>query len=162
LGGLTVRAWSLIWRPLRRNQTSYWQIELMLPWPMLRINCSLAMCTELTDWSLDQLLNNSRIEAVGVSTDDEEIYAHTRAKNTVDFGRRPAELCTDTAPKWPVWQHSRAAVEEKLVKFRSLLTLMAPRRKSGKIQFLTETRCNGFTGWTLDGAVIGADDNRLF
>ena len=120
------------------------------------------MCTALIDWSLDQLLNNSRIEAVGVSTDDEEIYAHACAKNTVDIGRRPAELCTDTAPKWPVWQHSRAAVEEKLVKFRSLLTLMAPRRKSGKIQFLTETRCNGFTGWTLDGAVIGADDNRLF
>ena len=120
------------------------------------------MCTALIGWSLDQLLNNSRIEAVGVSTDDEEIYAHTRAKNTVDIGLRPAELCTDTAAKWPVWQHSRAAVEEKLVKFRSLLTLMAPRRKSGKIQFLTETRCNGFTGWTLDGAVIGADDNRLF
>jgi hypothetical protein len=38
------------------------------------------MCTALIDWSLDQLLNNSRIEAVGVSTDDEEIYAHTRAK----------------------------------------------------------------------------------
>ena len=83
----------------------------------------------LIDWSLDQLLNNSRIEAVGVSTDDEEIYAHTRAKNTVDIGLRPAELCTDTAAKWPVWQHSRAAVEEKLVKFRSLLTLMAPLRK---------------------------------
>ena len=41
------------------------------------------MCTALIDWSLDQLLNNSRIEAVSVSTDDEEIYAHTRAKNTV-------------------------------------------------------------------------------
>lgn len=41
------------------------------------------MCTALTDWSLDQLLNNSLIEAVGVSTDDEEIYAHARAKDTV-------------------------------------------------------------------------------
>ena len=61
----------------------------MPPWPMLRINCSPAMCTALIDWSLDQLLNNSRIEAVGVSTDDEEIYAHTRAKNTVDIGRAP-------------------------------------------------------------------------
>ena len=39
---------------------------------------------------------------------------------------------------------------------------MAPLRKPGKIQFLTETRCNGFTDWKLDGAVIGADDNRLF
>jgi hypothetical protein len=119
------------------------------------------MCTALIDWSLDQLLNNSRIEAVDVSTDYEEIYHHARQKHG-GFDRRPAELCTDTAAKWPVWQHSRAAVEEKLVKFRSLLTLMAPRRKSGKIQFLTETRCNGFTGWTLDGAVIGANDNRLF
>jgi len=119
------------------------------------------MCTALIDWSLDQLLNNSRIEAVDVSTDYEEIYHHARQKHG-GFGPRPAELCTHTAAKWPVWQYSRAAFEEKLVKFRSLLTLMAPRRKSGKIQFLTETRCNGFTGWTLDGAVIGADDNRLF
>ena len=119
------------------------------------------MCTALTDLSLDQLLDTSRIEAVDVSTDYEEIYHHARQKHG-GFDRRPAELCTDTAPKWPVWQHSPAAVEEKLVKFRSLLTLMAPRRKSGKIQFLTENRCNGFTGWTLDGAVIGADDNRLF
>ena len=93
------------------------------------------MCTVLIDWSLHQLLNNSRIEAVVVSTDYEEIYAHTRAKNTVDIGLRPSELCTDTAPKWPVWQHSLAAVEEKLVKFRSLLTLMAPLPKPGKIQF---------------------------
>ena len=120
------------------------------------------MCTTLIDWSLDQLLNNSRIEAVGASTDDEEIYAHVRAKNTVDIGCRPAELCTDTAAKWPVWQHSLATVEEKLVNFRSLLTLMVPLRKPGKIQFLTKTRCNGFTGWKLDSAVIDADDNRLF
>ena len=75
------------------------------------------MCTALIDWSLDQLLNNSRIEAVGVSTDDEEIYAHTRAKNTVDIGLRPAELGTDTAAKWPVWQHSRAAAEENWSSF---------------------------------------------
>ena len=75
------------------------------------------MCTALIDRSLDQLLNNSRIEAVDVSTDYEEIYHHARAKNTVDFGRRPAELCTDTAPKWPVWQHSRAAAEENWSSF---------------------------------------------
>ena len=75
------------------------------------------MCTALIDWSLHQLLNNSRIEAVVVSTDDEEIYAHARAKNKVDIGRRPAELCTDTAPKWPVWQHSRAAAEENWSSF---------------------------------------------
>ena len=41
------------------------------------------MCTALIDWALDQLLNNSRIEAVDVSTDYEEIYHHARAKNTV-------------------------------------------------------------------------------
>ena len=37
----------------------------------------------LIDWSLDQLLNNRRIDAVVVSTDDEQIYHHARAKNTV-------------------------------------------------------------------------------
>ena len=68
----------------------------------------------LIDWSLDQLLNNSRIDAVVVSTDDKEIYQHACAKDTVDIGLRPAELCTDTAAKWPVWQHSLAAVEAKL------------------------------------------------
>ena len=47
------------------------------------------MCTALIEWSLDQLLNNSRIEAVDVSTDYEEIYHHARAKNTVVLALAP-------------------------------------------------------------------------
>ena len=87
----------------------------------------------LIDWSLDQLLNNSRIDAVVVSTDDKEIYQHACAKDTVDIGLRPAELCTDTAAKWPVWQHSLAAVEAKLGEVSYLLTLIALRRFVGTV-----------------------------
>lgn len=68
----------------------------------------------LIDWSLDQMLQNTRIAAVVVSTDDEEIYAHAVAKGALDIGLRPAHLATDAAPKWGVWQHALAAAEAKV------------------------------------------------
>jgi len=63
----------------------------------------------LIDWSLDQLFANPRVEAVVVSTDDEEIYAHAVKRGALKIGLRPAELATDAAPKWGVWQHALAA-----------------------------------------------------
>ena len=65
----------------------------------------------LIDWSLDQLLGNTRIDVVIVSTDDEDIYQHARDKHTLDIGMRPPELCTDTASKWMVWQHALKVTE---------------------------------------------------
>ena len=65
----------------------------------------------LIDWSLDQLFANPRVGAVAVSTDDEAIYTHAVARGALDIGLRPAELATDTAPKWGVWQHALAASE---------------------------------------------------
>ncbi|WP_374428099.1 acylneuraminate cytidylyltransferase family protein [Tabrizicola sp.] len=65
----------------------------------------------LIDWSLDQLFANPRIGAVVVSTDDEEIYDHAVRRGALKIGLRPAELATDTAPKWGVWQHALAASE---------------------------------------------------
>lgn len=65
----------------------------------------------LIDWSLDQLFANPRVGAVVVSTDDEAIYAHAVKRGALDIGLRPAELATDTAPKWGVWQHALAASE---------------------------------------------------
>lgn len=65
----------------------------------------------LIDWSLDQLFGNPRIDAVVVSTDDEEIYAHAVRRGALKIGLRPAELATDTAPKWGVWQHALASCE---------------------------------------------------
>ncbi len=65
----------------------------------------------LIDWSLDQLLRNPRIDAVVVSTDDDAIYHHALAKGALAIGLRPAELATDSAPKWGVWQHALAAAE---------------------------------------------------
>lgn len=63
------------------------------------------------DWALDQLLDNPRIDTVVVSTDDEEMYAHSIARGTVEIGLRPAHLATDTAAKWDVWQHALEATE---------------------------------------------------
>ncbi|WP_270730396.1 acylneuraminate cytidylyltransferase family protein [Shimia sp. Alg240-R146] len=66
----------------------------------------------LIDWSLDQLFAHPMVDAVVVSTDDEEIYAHSVAKGALDIGLRPAHLATDEAPKWGVWQHALAAGEQ--------------------------------------------------
>ncbi|MFN3281774.1 MAG: cytidylyltransferase domain-containing protein [Tabrizicola sp.] len=65
----------------------------------------------LIDWSLDQLFANPRVGAVVVSTDDEAIYEHAIRRGALEIGLRPAELATDTAPKWGVWQHALAAGE---------------------------------------------------
>lgn len=65
----------------------------------------------LIDWSLDQLFAHPRVDAVVVSTDDEEIYAHAVAKGALAIGLRPPHLATDTAGKWGVWQHALAASE---------------------------------------------------
>jgi CMP-N,N'-diacetyllegionaminic acid synthase len=63
----------------------------------------------LIDWSLDQLFANPRVGAVVVSTDDEAIYDHAVRRGALEIGLRPAELATDTAPKWGVWQHALAS-----------------------------------------------------
>ncbi|SFM70751.1 acylneuraminate cytidylyltransferase family protein [Shimia aestuarii] len=68
----------------------------------------------LIDWSLDPLLENPQVDAVVVSTDDEEMYAHAVAKGALDIGLRPAELATDSAPKWGVWQHALEASQAML------------------------------------------------
>lgn len=68
----------------------------------------------LIDWSLDQLLAHPRVDAVVVSTDDEEIYEHAIAKGALKMGLRPAHLASDTAGKWQVWQHALEVSEEIL------------------------------------------------
>jgi CMP-N,N'-diacetyllegionaminic acid synthase len=68
----------------------------------------------LIDWSLDQLLENPRVSAVVISTDDEAIYNHALGRGALAIGLRPAALATDAAPKWGVWQHALAAAEPLL------------------------------------------------
>ncbi|GAA6178762.1 acylneuraminate cytidylyltransferase family protein [Shimia sp. NS0008-38b] len=65
----------------------------------------------LIDWSLDMLLAHPLIDQVVVSTDDEQMYEHSVAKGALEIGLRPAELATDAAPKWGVWQHALSASE---------------------------------------------------
>lgn len=65
----------------------------------------------LIDWSLDQLLEHPQVDAVVVSTDSPEIYAHALARGTLPIGLRPDHLATDSAGKWGVWQHALAASE---------------------------------------------------
>ncbi len=68
----------------------------------------------LIDWSLDMLFAHPQVDAVVVSTDDEQIYAHSVAKGALDIGLRPADLATDAAPKWGVWQHALDVSEQTL------------------------------------------------
>lgn len=65
----------------------------------------------LIDWSLDQLLENPRVDEVVVSTDDAAIYDHALSRGALAIGLRPTALATDTAPKWGVWQHALGAAE---------------------------------------------------
>ena len=76
-----------------------------------RKNFRLIAGKPLIDWSLDELFAHPRVDAVVVSTDDEEIYAHAVQKGALAIGLRPAHLATDTAGKWGVWQHALAASE---------------------------------------------------
>jgi len=70
------------------------------------------MCGKpLMDWSLDQLLNSARVDAVVFSTDSPEMYEHAVSKGALEIGLRPAQLATDDAPKWGVWQHALDAAE---------------------------------------------------
>jgi CMP-N,N'-diacetyllegionaminic acid synthase len=65
------------------------------------------------DWSLDQLLEHSQIDAVVVSTDSEAMYEHGLKRGGLDIGLRPAELANDTAGKFHVWKHALAEVEKQ-------------------------------------------------
>ncbi|WP_232295690.1 acylneuraminate cytidylyltransferase family protein [Pseudorhodobacter aquimaris] len=65
----------------------------------------------LMDWSLDQLFNEPRVDAVVVSTDDEVMYEHAVKRGALDIGLRPAHLATDTAGKFHVWQHALEVTE---------------------------------------------------
>lgn len=66
----------------------------------------------LLDWSLDLLLQNPRFDAVVVSTDCPQMYAHATQKGALEIGLRPDALATDDAPKWGVWQHALQAAED--------------------------------------------------
>jgi len=77
----------------------------------------------LIDWSLDQLFANPRVGAVVVSTDDAAIYEHAVRRGALEIGLRPAELATDTAPKWGVWQHALAAGEALVGQVSAFLDL---------------------------------------
>jgi len=89
----------------------------------------------LIDWSLDQLFANPRVGAVVVSTDDAEIYAHAVKRGALEIGLRPAELATDTAPKWGVWQHALTASEALIGPVSAFLDLdcTSPLRLPGDI-----------------------------
>ena len=89
----------------------------------------------LIDWSLDQLFANPRVGAVVVSTDDEAIYDHAVRRGALKIGLRPAELATDTAPKWRVWQHALAASEAQTGPVSAFLDLdcTSPLRLPGDI-----------------------------
>jgi len=77
----------------------------------------------LIDWSLDQLLAASRVDAVVVSTDDEALLEHALVKGALDIGLRPAHLATDTAGKWGVWQHALGEAEARVGPFDAFLDL---------------------------------------
>lgn len=89
----------------------------------------------LIDWSLDQLLASTRTDQVVVCTDSEEIHEHAVARGCLDIGIRPAELASDTAAKWHVWQYVLGAVEKQFGPASAFLDLdcTSPLRRPSDI-----------------------------
>jgi CMP-N,N'-diacetyllegionaminic acid synthase len=52
-----------------------------------------------------------------------EIFAHAVKRGALEIGLRPADLATDTAPKWGVWQHALAASEALIGSVSAFLDL---------------------------------------
>ena len=59
----------------------------------------------LISWSLDQLIQNKRVDTVVVSTDDPTIYDYSLKQGVLDIGMRSKKLATDNASNWSVWQN---------------------------------------------------------
>jgi N-acylneuraminate cytidylyltransferase/CMP-N,N'-diacetyllegionaminic acid synthase len=76
--------------------------------------------------TVSQALESGLFDAVGVSSDSEEILAVAREAGAHLAIRRPAEMATDTAGKMPAIQHAALAVEAFLGKpFETLVDLDA-------------------------------------
>lgn len=65
----------------------------------------------LIAWSIEQALACPEINRVVISTDSPAIAEAARAAGAETPFMRPAELASDTAGKWEVWQHALAACE---------------------------------------------------
>ena len=68
----------------------------------------------LIEWSLEQLINNSKVDKVIVSTDDQEILNYCIEKGALNIGLRPKNLSSDSVSKWDVWKHSLKIVEKNI------------------------------------------------
>lgn len=65
----------------------------------------------LIAWSIEQALACPEIDRVVISTDSPAIAEVARACGAEVPFMRPAELASDTAGKWEVWQHALQACE---------------------------------------------------
>lgn len=68
----------------------------------------------LIGWSIEQAKACPEITRVIVSTDDPDIAGVAREFGAEVPFLRPAELATDTAGKWEVWQHALSFVDQEL------------------------------------------------
>ncbi len=75
------------------------------------------------DWSLDQLIEHAGIDAVVVSTDSPQMYEHGLKRGGIDIGLRPAQLASDTAGKFAVWQHALEEVEKQVGRVTTFVDL---------------------------------------
>ncbi|MDO9203324.1 MAG: acylneuraminate cytidylyltransferase family protein [Hydrogenophaga sp.] len=65
----------------------------------------------LIAWTIEQALACPEIDRLVISTDSPAIAEVARAYGAEVPFMRPAELASDTAGKWEVWQHALAACE---------------------------------------------------
>ena len=77
-----------------------------------------------------------QIEAVIVSTDDDEIATVARAYGAETPFMRPAELATDDAPEWLAWQHAISWFQTHRGNFEVFVSLptTSPLRAPGDVE----------------------------
>tara|TARA_B100002019_G_scaffold276010_1_gene274424 strand:+ start:20436 stop:21122 length:687 start_codon:yes stop_codon:yes gene_type:complete len=89
----------------------------------------------LIEWSIDQLIENHKIDAFVVSSDDPEIIDFGLKKGAYDIGIRPKKLATDNASKLSVWKHSLSKIKKNFKNIEIFLDLdcTSPLRENNDI-----------------------------
>ncbi|MHB1193047.1 MAG: acylneuraminate cytidylyltransferase family protein [Longimicrobiales bacterium] len=106
----------------------------------------------LIAWAIMQARAVSRVDRVIVSTDSEEIAAVAREVGAEVPFMRPAELATDTAAEWLVWQHALSYLKSSGGRYPDALMVVpatAPLRSPEDL-----SRC-------LDNFALGAVDTVI-
>ncbi len=139
----------------------------------------------LLAWSIAAALEARSVEAVVVSTDDEEIAAVAEAYGAAAPFLRPADLARDDTPDWPVFEHALRQLErtrgwkpELVVQLRPTsplrpaemvdegVALLRSESRADSLRAVTAPGQTPYKMWRLEGRLLepllGTPEQELF